>query len=109
MDNSATTRPFDEVTDLVTYYMREEYGNPSSLHHMGLVAEKGMKNARKQVAAAAGCDENEVVFTSGGTEADDLAIIGAARAAKRKGNKIIQNDEILIEKSESSLSREKKS
>jgi len=89
LDNSATTRPFDEVTDLVTYYMREEYGNPSSLHHMGLVAEKGMKNARKQVAAAAGCDENEVVFTSGGTEADDLAIIGAARAAKRKGNKII--------------------
>ena len=89
LDNSATTRPFDEVTDLVTYYMREEYGNPSSLHHMGLVAEKGMKNARKQVAAAAGCDENEIVFTSGGTEADDLAIIGAARAAKRKGNKII--------------------
>ena len=89
LDNSATTRPFDEVTDLVTYYMREEYGNPSSLHHMGLVAEKGMKNARKQVAAAAGCGENEVVFTSGGTEADDLAIIGAARAAKRKGNKII--------------------
>ena len=89
LDNSATTRPFDELTDLVTYYMRVEYGNPSSLHHMGLVAEKGMKNARKQVAAAAGCDENEVVFTSGGTEADDLAIIGAARAAKRKGNKII--------------------
>ena len=89
LDNSATTRPFDEVTDLVTYYMREEYGNPSSLHHMGLVAEKGMKNARKQVAAAAGCDENEIVFTSGGTEADDLAVVGAARAAKRKGNKII--------------------
>ena len=89
LDNSATTRPFDEVTDLVTYYMREEYGNPSSLHHMGLVAEKGMKNARKQVAAAAGCDENEIVFTSGGTEADDLAVVGAARAAKTKGNKII--------------------
>lgn len=89
LDNSATTRPFDEVTDLVMYYMKEEYGNPSSLHHMGLVAEKGMKNARKQVAAAVGCSENDVIFTSGGTEADNLGIIGAARAAKRKGSRII--------------------
>ena len=89
LDNSATTRPFDEVTDVVMHYMKDEYGNPSSLHHMGLVAEKGMKNARKQVAAAVGCSENDVIFTSGGTEADDLGIIGAARAAKRKGSRII--------------------
>lgn len=93
LDNSSTTRPFDEVTDLVVKYMKEDYGNPSSLHHMGMVAEKAMKKARKQVADAAGVDAENVIFTSGGTEADDLAIIGAALAncgkGSRKKNKII--------------------
>ena len=67
LDNSATTRPFDEVTDIVVRYMKEDYGNPSSLHHMGLVAEKALKKARNQIADAACCDPENVTFTSGGT------------------------------------------
>ena len=89
LDNSATTRPFDEVTDIVVRYMKEDYGNPSSLHHMGLVAEKALKKARNQIADAACCDPENVTFTSGGTEADDLAIIGSAHSMKRKGKRII--------------------
>ena len=83
LDNSATTRPFDEVTDIVVRYMKEDYGNPSSLHHMGLVAEKALKKARNQIADAACCDPENVTFTSGGTEADDLAIIGSAHSIRQ--------------------------
>ncbi|MBQ9179420.1 MAG: cysteine desulfurase [Firmicutes bacterium] len=89
LDNSATTRPFDEVTDIVVKYMKEEYGNPSSLHHMGLEAEKAMKTARRQVADAVGVSPEGVYVTSGGTEADNIAIMGIARARARKGKRII--------------------
>lgn len=89
LDNSATTRAFDEVADLVAHYMTEDYGNPSSLHHMGLVAEKALKKARKQTADAIGTQPDNIIFTSGGTESDNLAILGSALAARRKGNRII--------------------
>ena len=89
LDNSATTRQFDEVTGAMMEMMSKDYGNPSSLHHIGLVAETAVKKARKQVAAAFGTDESRIFFTSGGTESDNTAIFGAAKTKKRQGKRII--------------------
>ena len=89
LDNSATTRAFDEVADLVAKVMKEEYGNPSSVHHMGLVSGERLAQARETIAATLKVDSNEIVFTSGGTESDNFAIIGAARANKWRGKHII--------------------
>ena len=89
LDNSATTRAFDEVADLVAKIMKEEYGNPSSVHHMGLVSGERVAQARETIAATLKVDSNEIVFTSGGTESDNFAIIGAARANKWRGKHII--------------------
>lgn len=89
LDNSATTRQYDVVTDKMIEYMREDFGNPSSLHRLGINAEKAIKNARKQVATAMGVQDAEIIFTSGGTEADNTALIGAAMARKRRGKRII--------------------
>ena len=69
--------------------MEEDFGNPSSLHRAGLAAEKLVKEARKNVASAIGKGSGEVIFTSGGTEADNLAIFGTAKAMKRRGNRIV--------------------
>lgn len=89
LDNSATTKPYKEVISETVKYMEDHYGNPSSLHRMGIAAEKAMKEARKSVAASLGAKDEEVYFTSGGTEADNTAIFGAVQARKRRGNKII--------------------
>ena len=89
LDNSATTRPYPQVTEAVVHYMNEEFGNPSSLYQLGVDSEKAVKQARKQVERALGIGEGTVYFTSGGTEADNMAIFGTARALKRSGKKII--------------------
>ena len=89
LDNSATTRQFDEVTEAMVRMMKEDFGNPSSLHHAGLVAETAVKKARRQMADAFGCRPENIYFTSGGTESDNTAISGAARAKKRQGKRII--------------------
>ena len=100
LDNSATTRQYDEVTEAMVQAMKEDYGNPSSLYQMGVDAEKAVKTARRQVleaagftagagASGAGAGNWDVVFTSGGTEADNMAIFGAARALRRLGNRIV--------------------
>lgn len=89
LDNSATTRPYDPVIRLMLECLERDYGNPSSLHRMGMEGEKRITRARKQVSAALGCREDEVVFTSGGTESNNMAIIGAAMAGRRRGKKII--------------------
>jgi len=89
LDNSATTKPYREVVEEMVKYMESLYGNPSSLHRMGIDAEKAMKEARKSVAASLGAKEEEIYFTSGGTEADNMAIFGAVQARKRRGDKII--------------------
>src|SRR5690554_3030194 len=89
LDNSATTKPYKEVVDIMIKYMETDYGNPSSLHRMGLDAEKAIKEARKIVAASMGAKDEEIYFTSGGTEADNMAIFGVVQARKRRGNKII--------------------
>lgn len=89
LDNSATTRVCQEAADAALYAMTDCFGNPSSLHGMGVSAEELVGKARAQVAAALGCEAREIVFTSGGTEANNLALFGAARALARRGRRII--------------------
>ncbi|MBQ8525223.1 MAG: cysteine desulfurase [Clostridia bacterium] len=89
LDNSATTRPYDEVVRTVCDTMLETYGNPSSLHRMGKRAEDLLDNAREIISSTVYCTPDELYFTSGGTESDNLAIIGYAMANRRRGSKII--------------------
>lgn len=89
LDNSATTKVSDEVINAVLPYFTEKYGNPSSLHSSGRDAHVAIEAAREQVAKAIGATPGEIIFTSGGTEADNIAIIGSALVNKRKGNHII--------------------
>jgi len=89
LDNSATTRVYDEVVDLTVKLMKEDYGNPSSMHHKGVVAENYIKKAAEQIAKTLKCDPKEILFTSGGTESDNTAIIGGAMARQRLGKHLI--------------------
>ena len=88
-DNSATTQVESSVAEAVYRVMVEDYGNPSSLHQKGMAAERLLKEARRQVAKSIGAKEQEIYFTSGGTESDNLAILGLAQAYKNKGKHII--------------------
>lgn len=81
-DNSATTKISPEVLDAMMPYLTEEYGNPSSIHYMGDTATMAIHTARKQVAHSLNCRPSEIVFTSGGTESDNLAIIGSVLACQ---------------------------
>lgn len=89
LDNSATTCAYECVGDLVRKVMCEDYGNPSSMHRKGVEAEKYIKEARETLAKIWKVQEKEIFFTSGGTESDNLALIGAARANRRAGNHLI--------------------
>lgn len=89
LDNSATTRVFPEVAELMTKIMCDDYGNPSSLHMKGVQAEQYLRYARETLAGLLKAGEKEIIFTSGGTEADNLALMGAAFANHRKGNHVI--------------------
>ena len=88
-DNSATTKPSNEVVKIMLEALTIHYGNPSSLHRKGVAVEKLIKASRKQVAKALGVKDEEIIFTSGGTESNNAAILGSVAAGKRKGNKII--------------------
>ncbi len=86
LDNAATTPVRPEVLEAMLPYLgKEAFGNPSSAHRFGRAARAGLEEAKRAVAGAVGAEPNQVVFTSGGTEADNLAIIGAALAAKDRG------------------------
>ena len=89
LDNSATTRQYDEVTALVAEAAANTYGNPSSLHRMGIEAEKLVAAARETIAASFGAERKEIIFTSGGTESNNLAIKGYLDANPRKGKHIV--------------------
>lgn len=89
LDNSATTKCYDSVRDIVEKVMCEDYGNPSSMHRKGVVAEKYVKEARSVLAKSLKVQDKEIFFTSGGTESDNLAIRGVARANKRAGKHLI--------------------
>ena len=88
-DNSSSTKPSPSVVEVMMEALTQYYGNPSSLHRMGVEVERRIKSARKQVAKALGTLEQEIVFTSGGTESNNLAIFGTVETHRRKGNTII--------------------
>jgi cysteine desulfurase len=88
-DNSATTRPYDEVIEYMAWVSGNIYGNPSSLHTKGIEAEKLVKKSREIIADSLKADKNEIFFTSGGTESNNLAIRGYLQANRRKGKHII--------------------
>lgn len=89
LDNSATTRCFDQVAELTAHIMCEDYGNPSSLHRKGVQAEKYTRYAKEVIAENLKVNEKEIFFTSGGTESDNLALIGCAQANCRSGRHLI--------------------
>lgn len=89
LDNSATTRVFPQVAELMTKIMCEDYGNPSSLHKKGVEAEQYLREARETLARIMKVSEKEILFTSGGTESDNMALRGCVRANSRRGNHII--------------------
>ena len=89
LDNSATTRTYDEVTEYMSHIMKDVYGNPSSMHMVGVSAENEIKTARQTIADIMKVEEKEMIFTSGGTESDNLALIGCAMAQRRAGNHLI--------------------
>ena len=89
LDNSATTKPYTEAVNEVCDVMTSNYGNPSSLHRMGKDAEDILTKSRDTIAKSIACSLGEFYFTSGGTESNNLAIIGYAMANKRDGRRII--------------------
>lgn len=91
-DNSATTRPLDEVIALVCGSMGDCYGNASSLHALGLTAERRLKRAAEMLAASVPCPPDSVLFTSGGTESINMAIKGYLAANPRKGKHIVSSE-----------------
>ena len=88
-DNAATTKMSSTAIEAMLPYMREVYGNPSSLHSVGQEAKEALDNARERIARQLNCDPREVIFTSGGSEADNQAIRSAAWAGARKGKRHI--------------------
>ncbi len=89
LDNSATTQPHPQVVTLTGKVMSEKFGNPSSLHEIGVAAEKLLKEARCRIAALFTGNDREIIFTSGGTEANNLAIIGTALGRRNRGKHLI--------------------
>ena len=89
LDNAATTRPYERVVACVTDVLTNSFGNPSSLHRLGMEAEDIIKEARKTVAASIGAKDNEIYFTPSGTLANNTAILGYLRRNKHKGNKVL--------------------
>ena len=88
-DNSATTKVLDSVKDIVIKTMTEDYGNPSAKHLKGVEAERYIRQAREEIAKTLKVKEKEILFTSGGSESNNMALIGTALANKRAGNHII--------------------
>ena len=89
LDNAATTKMSEVAIKAMIPYMNEIYGNPSSLHSVGQEANEALQNARERIAKLLGCEPKEITFTSGGSEADNQAIISAAKLGERKGKKHI--------------------
>ena len=89
LDNSSTTRPYDRTLKIMMKVLGEDFGNPSSLHSLGVAAEKYVKDARRSLARVLSVSEEEIYFTSCGTESDNAAILGGALSRKRRGKKII--------------------
>ncbi|MEG1887444.1 MAG: cysteine desulfurase family protein [Oscillospiraceae bacterium] len=89
LDNSSTTMPCNSSISEMNRCLKEVWGNPSSLHSMGIAAENVLNDTRDAVALFLGCNPDEIYFTSGGTESNNLAIFGAVQALSRRGNRIV--------------------
>jgi cysteine desulfurase len=89
VDNSATTAVSEKALSAMLPYFRENYGNPSSIHRFGQDAQKALENSRRTVASAIGAYNNEIIFTSGGTESDNWAIHGVCELKRDKGSHVI--------------------
>ncbi|WP_302163117.1 cysteine desulfurase NifS [uncultured Fusobacterium sp.] len=89
LDNNATTKMDNEVFEAIVPYLTEYYGNASSLHLFGKETNKAMNESRETIAKYLGCEPNEIIFTASGSESDNLAIRGIARAYKNRGKHII--------------------
>ncbi len=89
LDHAATTPVFPQVREVMDRVMGEDYGNPSSKHTKGMVAEQYVKEAREEIGKALKCQTKEIIFTSGGTEANNMALIGTAMANCREGKHIV--------------------
>lgn len=89
LDNASTTKPSPEVVDTMVKCLTEDYGNPSSLHKMGLNAQLYMDNARKIIAKAIGCTYDNILFTSGATESSNISILGTAKIYGKRRKKIV--------------------
>ena len=89
LDNAATTRISDEVLETMMPYLREEYGNPSSIYDLGADNKRALLTARKQIAGVLACQPQNIYFTSGGTESDNWALIGIAESRADQGRHII--------------------
>ena len=89
LDNSATTKPYDKVIEAINDINKNIYGNPSSLHTKGIEAEKIIKNSREIIAKTLLAENDEIYFTSGGTEGNNLAILGYLKGNPRKGKHVI--------------------
>ena len=89
LDNSATTKPCKQAVEAMTNALETTWGNPSSLHNLGMEAQRLMDGARRQVARALGAEPEQIFFTSGGTEADNWAIFSAAQRLGKRGKHIV--------------------
>ena len=89
LDHAATTPVFPQVREVMDRVMGEDYGNPSSKHTKGMVAEQYVKEAKEEIGKALKCQPGEIIFTSGGTEANNMALIGTAMANRREGKHIV--------------------
>lgn len=89
VDHSATTYVKKEVLNEMLPYFTEKYGNASSIYSKGVESKEAVEKSRKQVSDAIGCDESEIYFTAGGSESDNLALLGISRANRHRGNHII--------------------
>jgi len=89
LDHNATTSLHPRVFEAMEPYLKQHWGNPSSLYRPGRAAKAAVENARHQIAGCLGCEPNEIVFTAGGTEADNLALRGAVRANRIAGNHVV--------------------
>lgn len=89
LDNSATTKPIKEAVDMAVTAMEEYYGNPSSLHKLGIKVEQLLKYGKEIIAKSLGCNDDEIFFTSGATESNNTAILGTASATVRRGKTIV--------------------
>ena len=89
LDNAATTKALPSVCHAVDQVLSHTYGNPSSLHTIGLHAEDILTAARRELAGLLGVAAGDIIFTSGGTEADNMAVFGVAHAYQRRGRHII--------------------